>query len=147
MLVLLVGMSFFLFFNPKTEEVNELTYEKKVVKYTGKIARPENFTPDNISFPGFAPIKIKEGTKELLIDLVNPEFNEVDIQFIVILGEKDILLNSGLVAPGEAITRVALPKKLKKGEYNLSVEMKGFAKDKNHTRVTGTNNKILLEVI
>lgn len=145
--VSLAVLSFFLFSNPKKEESEELNYEKNVVKYAGKIERPVNFSPNNISFPGFAPIKIKEGAKELFIDLVNPEFNEADIQFIVMLNEEDVLLNSGLVAPGEAITRVPLPKKLKKGAYTLSVEMKGFARDKNHTRVTGTNNKISLEVM
>lgn len=92
-------------------KTSAIDYDERATSYETRMRKPESIADGSISFPRFKSITIQAGVNKLYIALLNPSFNEADIQFIMTLEGRDKpLLESGLVKPGKAITEVSLPK-------------------------------------
>lgn len=94
--------------------------------------------PNNIAIPGYKDIKIKAGTDTAYVALWNPTNNPCLFKFTIKLTEGDkILYESGLVAPGKAITEVKLNQIIPAGEHEISIDVETFALDDAEKRLNG----------
>ena len=73
--------------------------------------------PEGIRIPGYPRITISADTKDVTMNLQNPEGNPCYFTFEIILTEgEETIYTSKLVEPGKAITDVTLSRALEKGE-------------------------------
>lgn len=137
-----------IFFVIKNDQSNAIEYDDTAVDYQTSIAKPEGISGNSITFPGFKDTMIEEGSDKLYLMLVNPEFNQGNIQFTVFLDdEKKPILETKLVKPGKAITEIPLTKKLVSGTHTIRLEMLGYADDEQKTRLSGTTTTFELNVV
>lgn len=80
--------------------------------------------PSGIRIPGYPKITIEAGTKDVKMNLMNPEGNPCYFTFQIVLKENnETLYTSKMVEPGKAITDVSLSRSLKKGEYPAVIKI------------------------
>lgn len=80
--------------------------------------------PDGIRIPGYPSITIDADTKDVKMNLMNPEGNPCYFTFEIILKEKnETIYTSKMVEPGKAITDVTLTRSLDKGEYPAVIKI------------------------
>lgn len=97
--------------------------------------KTENGEPDNgvtagIQIPGYKSIIIPEGTKDVSVELVNPEENAVYFQISFYLPDTDeTIYTSKLIKPGQHIYEITLNKEMEAGEYPLTVRYETFSAD------------------
>lgn len=81
--------------------------------------------PEGIRIPGYPRITISADTKDVTMNLMNPEGNPCYFTFeIVLTDEEETLFTSKLVEPGKAVTNVTLSRALEKGEYPAMIRIK-----------------------
>ena len=79
---------------------------------------------DGIRIPGYPRITISADTKDVTMNLQNPEGNPCYFTFEIILTEgEETIYTSKLVEPGKAITDVTLSRALEKGEYPAVIKI------------------------
>lgn len=136
------------FFVIKNDQSDAIEYDNKAVDYQTSIAKPEGISGNSITFPGFRDTSIEEGSDKLYLMLVNPEFNQGNIQFTVYVDDaKKPTLTTKLVKPGKAISEIPLSKKLAIGTHKIRLEMLGYADDEQQTRLSGTTTTFDLNVV
>ncbi len=80
--------------------------------------------PEGIRIPGYPRITISADTKDVTMNLKNPEGNPCYFTFeIVLTDEEETIYTSKLVEPGKAITDVTLSHALEKGEYPAVIKI------------------------
>lgn len=80
--------------------------------------------PDEIRIPGYPRITIQADTRDVTMNLINPEGNPCYFTFeIVLTDENETIYVSELVEPGKAITNVKLSRALEKGEYPAIIKI------------------------
>lgn len=80
--------------------------------------------PEGIRIPGYPRITISADTKDVTMNLQNPEGNPCYFTFeIVLTDEEETIYTSKLVEPGKAITDVTLSHALEKGEYPAVIKI------------------------
>lgn len=80
--------------------------------------------PERIRNPGYPRITISADTKDVTMNLQNPEGNPCYFTFEIILTEgEETIYTSKLVEPGKAITDVTLSRALEKGEYPAVIKI------------------------
>lgn len=80
--------------------------------------------PEGIRIPGYPKITIPADTKDVAMNLKNPEGNPCYFTFeIVLTDEEESLYQSKMVEPGKAITNVTLSRALEKGEYPAMIKI------------------------
>lgn len=80
--------------------------------------------PEGIRIPGYPRITISADTKDVTMNLKNPEGNPCYFTFEIVLTEgEETIYTSKLVEPGKAITDVTLSHALKKGEYPAMIRI------------------------
>ena len=80
--------------------------------------------PEGIRIPGYPRITISADTKDVTMNLQNPEGNPCYFTFEIILTEgEETIYTSKLVEPGKAITDVTLSRALEKGEYPAVIKI------------------------
>lgn len=81
--------------------------------------------PEGIRIPGYPRITISADTKDVTMNLMNPEGNPCYFTFeIVLTDEEETLFTSKLVEPGKAVTNVTLSRALERGEYPAMIRIK-----------------------
>ena len=80
--------------------------------------------PEGIRIPGYPRITIQADTKDVTMNLINPEGNPCYFTFeIVLTEENETIYVSEMVEPGKAITNVTLSRALEKGEYPAMIKI------------------------
>ena len=80
--------------------------------------------PEGIRIPGYPRITISADTKDVTMNLKNPEGNPCYFTFEIVLTEgEETIYTSKLVEPGKAITDVTLSRALEKGEYPAVIKI------------------------
>lgn len=146
LLLLLFGCFYFL----QGKNIPKLNFDTSAEKYQSKIKKPEDWTSTRLAFPGYEDIKIEEGTKLLYIALENPSFNEANFQYTLFLDGKDDahqLVKTGLIKPGEAVTKVVLPDNLSLGTHKVFIKIRAFAPHDNESKLNGFDTDFNLNVL
>lgn len=106
--------------------------------YTPPNGMKANTDSDHISIPGYGNIKMMEGSDEVNIALWNPEKNPCYFKFHLILdATNEELYVSELVAPGKAVTKQKLTKKMDEGIYDMTIKIDSFSLDDKDVRFNG----------
>lgn len=80
--------------------------------------------PEGIRIPGYPRITIQADTKDVMMNLINPEGNPCYFTFeIVLTEENETIYVSEMVEPGKSITDVTLSRALEKGEYPAVIKI------------------------
>lgn len=80
--------------------------------------------PEGIRIPGYPRITIQADTKDVTMNLINPEGNPCYFTFeIVLTEENETIYVSEIVEPGKSITDVTLSHALEKGEYPAVIKI------------------------
>lgn len=88
---------------------------------------PVNSDPDQIAIPGYGDIRIAAGSETAKLVLYNPKNNPCYFKFILKNDETgEILFESDLVPPGQAIQEIKFNKAIKEGIYPLTIRIRSF---------------------
>ena len=80
--------------------------------------------PEGIRIPGYPRITISADTKDVTMNLQNPEGNPCYFTFEIALNDTgEVLYTSKLVPPGQAIYEITLSRPLTAGEYNAVIRI------------------------
>ena len=102
--------------------------------------------PDEIRIPGYPRITIQADTRDVTMNLINPEGNPCYFTFeIVLTDENETIYVSELVEPGKAITNVKLSRALEKGEYPAIIKITTTSLE-GGTEMNGANVETVLVV-
>lgn len=83
-----------------------------------------------IEIPGYESINITAGTKDVKVDLTNPEDNQVYFEISFYLPETDeTIYQSKLIKPGQHIYEITLEHEMEAGEYPLTVKYATYSAD------------------
>lgn len=97
-----------------------------------------------IKIPGYPSITIPADTENVTVALLNPEDNPCYFKFQLVLKDTDELLyESKLVPPGDAITEITLLKSLPEGEYDATIKISTLSLD-GKTELNGANVETVL---
>lgn len=100
-----------------------------------------------IQIPGYKSIEISAGTKEVSVELMNPEENEVYFEISFYLPETDeIIYTSDLIRPGQHLYEITLEREMEAGEYPLTIRYAAYSADENLTPKNGAEVNCTLVV-
>lgn len=112
-------------------------FDSNAQDYVPKTNIAKNTDPNKIAIPGYQNIRMPEGTSSH-ISLWNPEGNPCYFKFMIVMDEtKEVLYESKLVEPGKAVIEQTLSKKLKAGEYPITIEIKSYSLDDPEKEMNG----------
>lgn len=113
--------------------------------YTPQGVVNNNTNPNEISLPGYGDVLMKADTDKLYLALYNPANNPCYFKYIIKLKNGDSLYESKLIPPGKAVTEVQLNHKMKKGQYDISIEIQSFDLKNKEKRMNGgkTNTTLI----
>ena len=90
----------------------------------------EGSVDEGIQIPGYDSIVIPAGTKDVSVELMNPEENEVYFQISFYLPDTDeTIYTSDLIRPGQHLYDITLEREMETGEYPLTVKYATFTAD------------------
>ncbi len=119
-------------------------FSMEAVEWNGEFM--EDAEPGYITVPGYDTISLRAGCDTTQIALANPDTNECNFQFQLILKDtQEILYTSDLVAPGKAILQQKLNQTIEEGDYDLIIRINTFSDD-GKTTYTGTDVETVLHV-
>ena len=113
---------------------------------------PESSTQEagveaGIEIPGYESIEISAGTKDVKVDLTNPENNQVYFEISFYLPETDeTIYQSKLIKPGQHIYEITLKREMEAGEYPLTVKYAAYSADDSLTPKNGADVNCTLVV-
>lgn len=100
-----------------------------------------------IEIPGYKSIEIPAGTKDVKIDLTNPENNNVYFEISFYLPETDeTIYKSKLIKPGQHIYEITLEREMEAGEYPLTLKYATYKADESMTPQNGADVNCTLVV-
>ena len=114
--------------------------------------KPENEeqkkgTEEGIEIPGYESIEIPAGTKDVKVDLTNPENNHVYFEISFYLEETDeTIYKSKLIKPGQHIYDITLEHEMEAGEYPLTIKYATYSADDSLTPKNGADVNCTLVV-
>ena len=124
-----------------------LTRPKEVTNYDvgfeEEQERPESESKDSsvgegIQIPGYKSIEIPAGTKDVSVELTNPEENQVYFQISFYLPDtEETIYTSRMIKPGQHLYEITLDKEMAAGEYPLTVRYDTFSADEEMTPRNG----------
>ncbi len=129
LLVVIVGAFFLLKPSekdgPVTSNLPEFGFEEEQVQQTEAAAQSRG-----IKIPGYTIIPVAANSKEVEVDLYNPEENQVYFQISFLLkdtGEK--IFESKLIKPGQHLYTIPLTQPLAPGDYDITIQYSTFSTD------------------
>lgn len=99
--------------------------DPNVQPYSAKANMPEKTNPDSISLPGYSEVKMEAGTDMAYLALWNPEDNPCYFKYTILL-EDEVLYESALIPPGQAITKVKLNRRMERGIYTVMMRVSTY---------------------
>lgn len=98
----------------------------------------EGSVADGIQIPGYKSITIPAGTKDVSVELMNPEENQVYFQISFYLPDtEETIYTSRMIKPGQHLYEITLDKEMAAGEYPLTVRYDTFSADEAMTPRNG----------
>ena len=91
-----------------------------------------------IKIPGYSVIPVTADTKEISVDLFNPEENNVYFQITFTLKDtNEQIFQSKLLKPGQHLYKITLDKALPAGEHPVTIQYETFSTDESYTPKNG----------
>lgn len=98
----------------------------------------EGSVADGIQIPGYKSITIPAGAKDVSVELMNPEENQVYFQISFYLPDtEETIYTSRMIKPGQHLYEITLDKEMAAGEYPLTVRYDTFSADEAMTPRNG----------
>lgn len=114
----------------------ELEFEEDQEEHVSE--SEENGVTQGIQIPGYKSITIDAGTKDVSVELVNPEENNVYFEISFYLPETDeTIYTSKLIKPGQHLYDITLEREMEAGEYPLTVRYATYSADEDLTPRNG----------
>ena len=143
-IVLFIG-AFLAYQSSKPKEVTNFEFEDEQQKPESE-TNEAGVTP-GIEIPGYKSIVIPSGTKNVKVELTNPEKNNVYFEISFYLPESDeVIYTSKLIKPGQSIYDIELEHEMEAGEYPLIVKYATYSADENKTPRNGAEVNCTLVV-
>lgn len=146
--ILLLGAGLYLMRNNKqeTQESPDSAFVPDLDPDASTQEAEESDPPEGIRIPGYPSITIPADTKEVTVNLMNPEGNPCYFTFTLVLKDTDeTIYQSKMVEPGKAITQITLSKELSAGEYHAILKISTAALDDGRA-MNGANVETVLKV-
>ena len=124
--------------NTRPAEVTnyDVAFEEEQEKSEGN--NPEQKIEEGIQIPGYKSIQIPAGTKDVSVELTNPEENKVYFEISFYLPDtKETIYKSRVIKPGQTLYDITLEKEMEAGEYPLTVKYATYTADENMTPRNG----------
>lgn len=101
--------------------------------YTPKNGQKLKTDPNHIALPGYDEIRMEAGSDTAYVALYNPESNPCYFKFIIKEKKSDeVIYESKMIPPGNAITEVKFNKRFSKGTYDITIAINTYdLKEKN----------------
>ena len=147
-ILLLIGAGLYLTRNNKqeTQESPDSAFVPDLDPDASTQEAKESDPPEGIRIPGYPSITIPADTKEVTVNLMNPEGNPCYFTFTLVLKDTDeTIYQSKMVEPGKAITQITLSKELSAGEYPAILKISTAALDDGRA-MNGANVETVLKV-
>lgn len=142
--VMLLGFGSFILLNQKSDAF----LDENVKVFESDIKRDKDWGDARILIPGFETLYMDEGSDELYIALVNPEGNPCYFQYSLYMdGSEKEILKTGMIPPGQAVTTVKMPNKMKEGTSELTIKIRAYSLDDHETELNGAEMKATLLVL
>lgn len=130
----------FRYFHHEKENVTSYTAEFEEEQEKPEDGSQEAGTEAGIEIPGYKSIEIPADTKNVKIDLTNPESNNVYFEISFYLPETDeTIYTSKLIKPGQHIYEITLNREMEKGEYPLTLKYATYSADESLTPKNGAD--------
>ena len=124
--------------NTRPAEVTnyDVAFEEEQEKSEGN--NPEQKIEEGIQIPGYKSIQIPAGTKDVSVELTNPEENKVYFEISFYLPDtKETIYKSRMIKRGQTLYDITLEKEMEAGEYPLTVKYATYTADENMTPRNG----------
>lgn len=121
----------------------ELELEENAVDWEGVKTENTGGITAGIAIPGYKNITISAGTKDVKINLQNPEGNPCYFVISLILSDGTVIYKSKMIEPGKGLYEIELLESLEKGDYDATVKYETFSLD-GLTPLNGAEVKITL---
>ena len=124
--------------NTRPAEVTnyDVAFEEDQEKSEGN--NTEQKIEEGIQIPGYKTIQIPAGTKDVSVELTNPEENQVYFEISFYLPDtKETIYKSRMIKPGQTLYDITLEKEMEAGEYPLTVKYATYTADENMTPRNG----------
>lgn len=114
--------------------------------------KPEDESQDpsvgnGIQIPGYKSVEIPAGTKDVSVELTNPEENQVYFQISFYLPETDeTIYTSKMIKPGQSLYEITLEREMEAGEYPLTIQYATFTADEEMAPQNGAEVNCTLTV-
>lgn len=122
----------------------ELDIDPGASSWNGQQNKDEEIEEVGIKISGYPSITIPADTKTVTMALINPEGNPCYFKFELMLKDTgELLYESKLVPPGDAITEITMSKALPAGEYDATIKISTLSLD-GTTALNGANEETVL---
>lgn len=146
--ILLLGAGLYLMRNNKqeTQESPDSAFVPDLDPDASTQEAEESDPPEGIRIPGYPSITIPADTKEVTVNLMNPEGNPCYFTFELVLKDSnETIYQSKMVEPGKAITEITLSRTLTAGTYPAVLKITTAALS-DGTAMNGANVETTLNV-
>lgn len=129
----------FWFFGTRMLRLNQVELEPEQIRVHEDV--------DSITIPGFEKMTIKAGETSVETYLYNPEGNDCYFEISIVLADtEEVLYQSKMVSPGQALYEIELTRALEAGEYDAIVRYKVYDLS-DYSDKNGANVPFVLEVV
>lgn len=131
LIILVLGVGIYWYTRPK--EVTSYTPEFEISQTKKESEKSAGNVEAGIQIPGYKTITVAAGTKNVSVELVNPEENNVYFEISFYLPEtKETIYTSKFISPGQTLYDITLEHELEAGEYPLTVQYKTYGMDEEY---------------
>ena len=145
LLVIIAAAGIWFYTRPKEVTNYDVAFEEDQEKPEGESTTPS--VGEGIRIPGYKSIEIPSGTKDVSVELNNPEENQVYFRISFYLPEtEETIYTSKIIKPGQSLYEITLEKEMETGEYPLTVKYETFTADEDMTPRNGAEVNCTLVV-
>lgn len=131
---------------PKEVTNYDVEFEEEQVK-DDEEKTTESGVGEGIQIPGYKSVKIPAGTKDVSVELTNPEENKVYFEISFYLPDtEETIYKSKLIKPGQTLYDITLEREMEAGEYPLVIKYATYTADEEMTPRNGAEVNCTLVV-
>lgn len=131
---------------PKEVTNYDTAFEEDQIKPENE--KQKSGTEKGIQIPGYKTITVAAGSKDVDVELMNPEENEVYFEISFYLPDTDeTIYTSKKIKPGQHIYHITLNRELQAGEYPLTIRYATCSADEKMTPKNGAEVNCTLKAI
>ena len=136
--VIILVAAVVIYYKTRPKEVTNLEPEFEEAQEKPQEEGSSGGTDTGIQIPGYTSVEVQAGTKDVSVELMNPEENQVYFEISFYLPETDeTIYTSKLISPGQHLYDITLERELEAGEYPLTIQYKTYSADENRTPKNG----------